>query len=287
MNIVIVGLGLIGGSMAKALHKSGRHHISGLDIDSNTMSLALDEGAIAHRATDLDFRSADVIIISLHPKKTIRFVQENWEKFNKNAVVMDTCGVKSRIYKALSDLFKEDGPQFIGGHPMAGREQFGYPSASSDLFYGATLLLTGIRKDQSDAWSKLQILSDDMGFRELVETTPEEHDRIIAYTSQLAHVVSSAYIKSPTVRKEMGFSAGSFRDMTRVAKLDENMWTELFLMNHKALVAEIDELVLHLNDLRSALVSEDEIRLRKLLKEGRELKEWSNRHSQASGSAHE
>ncbi len=280
MTIVVIGLGLIGGSLAKAFSLCDKYVVSGLDSDSETMAMALDEGAISHRATEKDLAYADVIIVSLHPQATIDVIREMWPQFNEHAILLDTCGVKGKIYEELSDVLKQNGPTFIGAHPMAGRELFGFEHSLATLFDGASLLLTGTDVADEKVIETIKILAKDIGFSQVIQTTPEIHDRIIAYTSQLAHVVSSAYIKSPTMLEEAGFSAGSFRDMTRVAKLDEKMWSELFLMNQAALISEIDELMIHLQDLRKAIFDGDRLSLESLLATGRERKEWSNRMTQ-------
>lgn len=282
MTIVIIGLGLIGGSLAKALSQHDEYIVCGLDTDSETMVMALDEGAIAHRATEKDLAHADVIIVALHPQATIDVIRKLWPKLNKNALLLDTCGVKQKIYEGLADVLKSPGPTFIGAHPMAGRELFGFSHSLSTLFDGASLLLTGMDEVKQTDRAIVHALAKDIGFSAVIHTTPEIHDRIIAYTSQLAHVVSSAYIKSPTMLEEAGFSAGSFRDMTRVAKLDEKMWSELFLMNRPALLSEIDELMSNLQALRDAIQNNDRMMLESLLATGREKKEWSNRITQKS-----
>lgn len=276
MKIVVIGLGLIGGSLAKALSLCGKYVVCGLDLNSETMAMALDEGAISHRATEKDLANADIIIVALHPQATIDVIREMWAKFNDKAILLDTCGVKGKIYEGLSDVLEKPGPTFVGAHPMAGRELFGFSHSLATLFDGASLLLTGADEAGDKVVETINIMAKDVGFGQVIQTTPEIHDRIIAYTSQLAHVVSSAYIKSPTMLEEAGFSAGSFRDMTRVAKLDEKMWSELFLMNRTALVSEIDELVINLQDLRKAIFDDDRLSLEALLAIGRERKEWSN-----------
>ena len=220
-------------------------------------------------------------ILCLTPQNIINFVAENHEKMNKNGLVLDVCGVKRDIMACFRAYFRPNGPQYIGMHPMAGRELFGYEHALVNLFQGASLVMTKDPELDYDVdWQKLEEYVYALGFRKLVPSTPETHDQIIAYTSQLAHVVSSAYIKSPTMLREEGYSAGSFRDLTRVARLDEKMWTDLFLRNADFLVDEIDEIIKHLREYRDVLHDHDAQTLEFLLKDGRVKKEWSNDHVQ-------
>lgn len=281
MKILIVGLGLIGGSLAKALSAYTDAKVVGMDTDDKTLALALDEHSIKYIAGKPDLEDADVTILAMTPKNIIRFVEENHDIMNKDGLVLDVCGIKRDVMDCFREHFFESGPQYIGMHPMAGRELFGYSHSLVNLFQGASLVMT---KDPALCyhidWDELQKYVHALGFRKMVESTPETHDQIIAYTSQLAHVVSSAYIKSPTMLREEGYSAGSFRDLTRVARLDEKMWTDLFLRNADYLADEIDEIIKHLVEYRDVLQNRDAETLEALLKDGREKKEWSNDHVQ-------
>lgn len=279
MKILIVGLGLIGGSLAKVLSKDKTMQVVGMDCDSATIALALDEHTIQYEANENDLLDAEIIILAMSTNPCISFIEKNYSLFNKKALVLDVCGVKRDIMNCFKKYFYEEGPQYIGMHPMAGRELFGYEHSSADLFNGASLIF--IKENKINYYidlEKLKKYTYKMGFREVVESSAEEHDKIIAYTSQLAHIVSSAYIKSPTMMQEAGFSAGSFRDLTRVARLDEIMWTDLMMRNKDYLVEEIDEILFHLQAYKDALSSNNEEFLIDLLKDGREKKEWSNQH---------
>ncbi len=281
MKILIVGLGLIGGSLAKALSAYTDAQVIGMDKDDKTLALALDEQSIAYIAGEPDLGDADVTILALTPKNTIHFVKENHDKMNKDGLVLDVCGVKRDIMACFREYFFNNGPQYIGMHPMAGRELFGYEHSLVNLFQGASLVMTKDPDLEYDIdWALLENYVYALGFRKMVASTPQTHDQIIAYTSQLAHVVSSAYIKSPTMLREEGYSAGSFRDLTRVARLDEKMWTDLFLRNADFLVDEIDEIMQHLIEYRDVLRERNAEKLEILLKDGRVKKEWSNDHVQ-------
>ena len=181
------------------------------------------------------------------------------------------------MVKAASGPLNRLGVRFVGCHPMAGREFSGFDYARADLFDGASFILTPDEHTDPSAVAELEAFARSIGFGQTVTASPEEHDRIIAATSQLAHVVSNAYMKSPTLQKEAGFSAGSYLDLTRVAKLNEEMWTSLFLLNREALLYEVDTIMEHLSQYRDALNRQDAPGLRELLKEGRLLKEADSR----------
>ena len=281
MKIAVVGLGLIGGSFCKAI-KAYTDHIClgvGRDLNSKSVQMALHDDAIDKAIIPEELGEADLSIICLHPQGIIRFIKENLQHFRPGSIVIDAGGVKESIVKEVEHLLQERGVIFIGCHPMAGREFSGYAYSLPDLYKGASIIFTPSEYVPDEAKKTVEQLARDLKFGRVVYTTPQEHDRVIAFTSQLAHVVSSAYIKSPTMRNESGFSAGSFKDLTRVAKLNEDMWTELFLMNQDALLFEVDTIIHSLQEYRDALAAADEEGMRSLLRDGRLLKEWSLEHS--------
>ena len=282
--IGIVGLGLIGGSLAKAIVNNTGCRVLGCDIKESVVCAALEDGVIAGRLDRGSIADCSIIIIALYPEDVIEYCKDNMAAMNEGTIVVDCAGVKTRIVKEVSALAKNCGVRFVGGHPMAGIERSGYESSFAGLFDGATMILC---KDEilcdEDVLSKednirndaLEILKDlflSIGFGRVKITTAREHDEIIAYTSQLAHLVSSAYIKSDTMKKRYGFSAGSFKDLTRVARLDEEMWTELFFENSQNLLKEIDVLTENIRKYRDALASSDEGAMKDLLIKGKELK---------------
>lgn len=272
MNIGIVGLGLIGGSLAKSIKAKTSHHVFGIDLDSETMTLARLCGAIDTALDSEKIGDCDMLFLALAPQAAIDWVKENAKRISPEATVIDMCGVKRVVCKELSAIAEETGFTYIGGHPMAGKERSGFVNADENLFEGASMILTPDKKSDIATLEHLKSLFTDLGFSNITFTTPEEHDSIIAYTSQLAHITSSAYVKSPTAQMRRGFSAGSFKDMTRVARLDEVMWTELFLDNADHLSHELEDLIGHLNEYLTALKSNDADTLRQLLKDGREKK---------------
>ncbi len=281
MKIAVVGLGLIGGSFCRGIKAYTEHVCLGVgrDLNSKSVQMALQADAIDKAITPEQLHEADLTIVCLHPQAIIDFIRENQQHFRPGSIVIDAGGVKECIVEAVDPILRARGVIFIGCHPMAGREFSGFAYSLADLFKGASLILTPVGDVPEEAKRTVEQLALDLKFGRIVYTTPREHDSIIAFTSQLAHVVSSAYIKSPTVKHESGFSAGSFKDLTRVAKLNENMWTELFLMNRTALLGELDTLLSALEEYRDALECADAERLRALLREGRIMKEWSLAHS--------
>lgn len=271
MKITVVGLGLIGGSLCKAIKKHTNHTVYGIDINKETLEMALSQNAIDAVTDDLSL--ADITIVSLYPITTIDYIKENASKFKKGSIVIDTCGIKKAIVDAVTPVLAENDVTFIGVHPMAGREFSGFEYSLDNLFDDASFIIT---PDKSVSQTKINLIEDfaySIHFKKVVTATPEEHDQIIAFTSQLAHVVSNAYIKSPTHQKQLGFSAGSFQDLTRVAKLNETMWTPLFLLNKDPLCFEIDYIIARLSEYRDAMQNNDAERLKTLLRDGRILKE--------------
>ena len=275
MNIGIVGLGLIGGSIAKAIKKNTNHRVYGSDINEESLRKAVLVGAIDGKLTDLS--ALDLLIVALYPSAIIRYVEENADKIPKECIVTDTAGVKKVICDVLFPLAREKGFIYIGGHPMAGVEFSGFDHSREALFKNASMILVPDKTVTIAALETMKELFTAIGFTRIQFATPEEHDKMIALTSQLAHVLSSAYVKSPSALSHKGFSAGSFRDMTRVARLNEEMWTELFFDNKENLLTEIDGLIERLGEYKCALYENDAEIMKQLLKEGRERKALADR----------
>ena len=272
MLIGVVGLGLIGGSMARAIKKNTSHSVYGYDLQESVLEEALSTGVI-DGLLENHLSSCEVILIALYPKATIDYVKSNINSFKKGAVVIDCCGIKRLVCNELFPAAEEHGFTFIGGHPMAGTESWGFKSSRDNLFKGASMILT---PKEELTHKELEFFEDffySLGFGSIKISTPKEHDHFIAYTSQLAHVLSGAYVKTPSAMKHKGFSAGSFKDMTRVAKLNEEMWCELFMENKDFLINEIDGLIDRLLPYSEALKNNDYKALKELLTEGRIYKE--------------
>lgn len=272
MNIAVAGLGLIGGSIAKALKAKTTHYVTGLDHCPGICSKALEAGAVDSVLTN-NLRSADIVIVALYPKGCVDFIGKHLNLFRDDTIIVDLCGVKRYVCDAVTEILRGRSITFIGGHPMAGRECSGFDNSSASLFEGASMILTPVDAGSEGQLMKAQQFFLSLGFREITVTTPEHHDEMIALTSQLAHIVSSAYVQSPLAERHMGFSAGSFGDMTRVAKLNEDMWTELFLLNRDYLCGQIDVMVANLVSFRDVIANGEAGALHALLQRGRVVKE--------------
>ena len=273
MDISVVGLGLIGGSLARTIKLHTEHRVYGVDLNAATMDQAALLGAIDGVADDGVIARSDLILVALYPGAIVDWITSHAHLFKPGCLVIDCGGVKQVICKAIEPLVKDAAWHFIGGHPMAGREFSGFKYTRDDLFDHASMILTPYADADPALLQQARNFFLDIGFRRVQFTTPETHDEMIAYTSQLAHIVSSAYVKCPLADKHRGFSAGSFADMTRVARLNEDMWTELFFDNRDALLPEVEGLVERLTAYRDALRNEDQEAMKSLLKEGREIKE--------------
>lgn len=273
MTVGIVGLGLIGGSLARSIKVHTDFEVLGMDINSQTMLQANLLGAIDGTLTEDNLARCDVVLVALYPAAIVTWITEHQDAFRPGAWVIDCGGVKEAVCTPLNALAQGKPWHYCGGHPMAGREFSGFRYAKDDLFDRASMILTPPRDAGPEVLTWLKDFFLTIGFRRVQFTTPREHDERIAYTSQLAHVVSSAYVKCPLAQKHRGFSAGSFADMTRVAKLNEDMWTELFFDNRDALLPEINGLIDRLAAYRDALAAEDHQAMKQLLREGREIKE--------------
>ncbi len=272
MQILIVGMGLIGGSYCKAIHTYTEHKVYGCDIQQQVLEAALAEGTIDGIGNMTD-GTYDMIILCLHQRIAINLIQNALPHIPKGTILVDTCGLKGRMVRDLTYRCTKLGIHYVGTHPMAGREKNGYFASIPDLFQGANLIVTPVDSTNEEALQTVKTLSRQMGFGQIVTATPMWHDNMIAYTSQLAHVVSSAYVKDFCMDDALSFSGGSFQDMTRVATMDESMWAALFLDNRDNLLYHLDLLIENLTDYRDALKQRDEDRLQYLIAEGRQIQE--------------
>jgi len=272
MNIGIIGLGLIGGSLAKAIRQNTDNTVWGYDVKDSVVLKAQVVKAIDGELTDELLPECDLVIVALYPAATVDYVTAHADEFKKGCIIMDCCGVKEYVCDSLFGVAREHGFTFIGAHPMAGIAFSGFDHSNNSLFEDASMILTPDPDPDIAQMYMLKTLFTEIGFSHIQISTPAEHDKVIACTSQLAHVVSSAYVKSPAAALYKGFSAGSFKDMTRVAKLNEVMWTELFMDNRENLLNEIDGIVARLNKYRDAIADGDNAALSALLREGSEIK---------------
>ena len=270
----IVGLGLIGGSFARAYKASGEDFtVYAAEKDAPTLQFAELMGAVDGELNDETLQKCGCVLVCLHTADACRWLEENASRIPQSALVMDCCGVKGRICQKGADLARRWGFEYAGGHPMAGTHRWGFRNSSSLMFKGASFVIVPGVFDDIELLERIKSFVAPAGFTAFPVTDAETHDRLIAFTSQLAHVVSNAYIKSPTALEHKGFSAGSYRDLTRVAWLNPTLWTDLFLENRANLLAEIDGLMAELSRYRSAIAAGDEKELWKLLEEGRLKKE--------------
>lgn len=273
MTVGIVGLGLIGGSLAMALKRNADMKILGHDINTVTTEYALMQGTVDGALDDKNIGSCDYIFLSVYPAATVEYLRDKAALIKESTVVIDCGGIKRSICKECNAIAEANGFVFIGGHPMAGLHRSGLKYATETLFDGASMILTPKNTDDIELLASVTALLKSAGFASVTVTTPEEHDKIIAFTSQLAHVVSNAYVKSPEAQIHRGFSAGSYKDLTRVARLNETMWAELFMENKDNLLFEIDTIIDSLKEYKAALEADDGDKLKALLKEGSDRKE--------------
>lgn len=273
MNIGIVGLGLIGGSLAKAYKVNSENTVFGYDINKSILDMAIMSKAVDHVLDLTTIGKCDYIFIALYPAATIDYLEKNARYISSTTIVMDTCGTKRKVCEAGFSIAAKHGFVFAGGHPMAGKQNSGFKYSSASLFKDAYMIVVPDSTDNIRALENIKNILSPLGFKHITITSAQKHDQMIAFTSQMAHIVSNAYIKSPTAKAHKGFSAGSYKDLTRVAYLNETMWSELFLENSDNLANELDFLINQLGEYKAAIVNHDEKELRSLLVKGKECKE--------------
>ncbi|MGN1051036.1 MAG: prephenate dehydrogenase [Acutalibacteraceae bacterium] len=272
MNIAIVGMGIIGGSFAKAIKKYTSHTVIGINRSKPPLEKALKDKSIDFIGTNKDLLKADITILCIYPEAAVKFTKENGEFFKKGSIVTDSAGIKAKICPELEALSEKFGFTFIGCHPMAGKEKNGYDASSADLFNNASCIILPCKAEKE----KVNLLSDfmlELKFGGIKITDPSEHDRMIAFTSQLPHVLACSYVLSPNCLNHNGFSAGSYRDVSRVANINAELWSELFLENKEPLLKELDTLIENIQNIESAIKSDDKILLQEILEKGHSVKE--------------
>jgi prephenate dehydrogenase len=276
MNVGIIGLGLIGGSFAKA-YKAAGHTVYARETDTGILDFALLSGAADAPLDNGTLRNCELILIALYPKAAIEFLDEAAQYIQPGTTVIDCCGTKKNICAAGFQAAARYGFTFVGGHPMAGTEQSGFKHSKATMFKGAPMIIVPPKYDDILFLDKIKQLLAPADFGRLTVTTAEKHDAMIAFTSQMAHLVSNAFIKSPTVFEHKGFSAGSYKDLTRVAWLNERLWAELFIENRDHLLYELDLFLASLNEYRDALQNDNFDTLQSILRDGKLLKEKVDR----------
>lgn len=274
IKVGVVGLGLIGASFAKSYKENDSEaEVYGWNRTESVAQRAKELGVIDDYLTDDNLCECDLVVLSLYPAATLKWMEDRKDKFNKNGLVIDACGTKRSVCEEGFRIAKEGGFTFVGCHPMAGTKFSGMEYSRGDMYKGAPMVVVPPVFDDADLLKRVEDLLGPCQFGSFHIATAEEHDKMIAFTSQMAHLVSNAYIKSPTSRNHKGFSAGSYKDMTRVAWLNPTMWTQLFLENKDNLIFEIDYLMGELVKYKDALEREDFDYLKDLLDEGRRIKE--------------
>ena len=272
MTVGILGLGLIGGSMARAYALEG-HTVYAFDQDDHILSFAMLTGAVAGALNEQTIPQCDLILLAIYPGGCAQWLEDHAQEIPKTALVMDLCGIKREICSRCFPVAKKWGFTFVGGHPMAGSHFSGFKYSRADLFKGAPMVLIPPVFDEMQLLQRVKDALAPCHFGFFSVTNAENHDRMIAFTSQMPHILSNAYIKSPTALEHRGFSAGSYRDLTRVAWLNAPMWAELFLENKNNVLFELDTYIDSLTRYRDALASEDEAELTALLEAGKRRKE--------------
>ena len=272
MIVGILGLGLIGGSLARAYAKA-EHTVYVCEKDTNMLEFAKLAGIVSDELTTNNIGSCALILLAIYSEGSASWLEANAQYISTSALVIDCCGIKEEICKRCFPLAERFGFTFVGGHPMAGSHYSGFKYSRSNMFQGAPMVLVPPRYDDIDLLDRCKTALEPCNFGMFSVTTAEEHDKMIAFTSQMPHIVSNAYIKSPTAQSHKGFSAGSYKDLTRVAWLNPQMWAELFLTNRENILQELDFYIKSLEDYRSAIENCDSERLTALLDEGRKRKE--------------
>ncbi len=272
MIVGILGLGLIGGSLARAYAKSG-HTVYVDEKNEDILAFAQLAGVVSDKLTDDAIGKCRLILLAISSSASASWLENKASFISKETLVIDCCGIKSEICKRCFPIADKFGFTFIGGHPMAGSHYSGFKYSRSNMFQGAPMVLVPPRYDDPQLLSQVQEVLAPCGFGSFSVTTAETHDRLIAFSSQMPHIVSNAYIKSPTAQSHKGFSAGSYKDLTRVAWLNPPMWAELFLGNKDNVLNELDYYIQSLQAYRDAIAFGDQERLIALLDEGRKRKE--------------
>jgi len=271
MKIGIVGMGLIGGSLAKA-YKAEGHDVFGFDTDEAILGFAALSDTIKGALNEQTLSQCEAIFIAVNPHDAVEYLEKAAPFIAKDTIVIDCCGVKRLVCERCFELAGQYGFIFVGGHPMAGSHKAGFKNSRANLFSGAYMLLVPPVYDDPVLFGKIEDLLKPVGFGHLTITTADKHDEVIAYSSQMAHVVSNAFIKSPTAQGHKGFSAGSYQDLTRVARLNADMWAELCMDNSDYLIKELDSFINEVTRYKEALANKDLDKLRELLEEGSRLK---------------
>ena len=272
MTVGILGLGLIGGSLSRAYSLAG-HTVYAAEKDEDMLSFAMLSGAVHGKLDESLISECDLLLLAIYPEGSASWLERHAHLVKTDTLVIDCCGIKDEICRRCFPLAKQYGFTFVGGHPMAGTQFSGFKYSRATLFNGAPMVLVPPRYDDIELLDRVKTALNPCGFGSFSVTTAQDHDRLIAFTSQMPHVMSNAFIKSPTAASHKGFSAGSYKDLTRVAWLNAPMWAELCMQNRENVLFELDSYITSLQAYKTALENQDLDGLTALLEEGKRRKE--------------
>ena len=271
--IAIIGLGIIGGSMAYALNGFKNAVIWGCDTDEQTLKKALEKGAVDFATSNPAeaIENADLVVLCIYPEMVVKTVEKYQASFKKGAIITDVCGVKSKLTREIEAVLPV-GCRFVGGHPMAGKETHGFESASPELFGMCGYIITPSKASDAESTELIREMARFIGATRITVATPEDHDSVIAYTSDLMHVSASALCLDYNQKMNRAYTAGAFRDCTRIANINPQLWAELFLENRSFLLEELDTYISSLEKFRTAIYEKDRTELEELLTQVRKNK---------------
>ncbi len=271
--IAVIGLGIMGGSIAKALKKSNKYYVIGRNDTEEVNAAALKDGAVDEIWDGVSPLDSDITVLAVSPAVAFTLLETLPGLLKEGSILTDICGIKEEIVSLGEASCQKAGIHFVGGHPMAGRERSGYEFSTEDIFFNRSYILTETKNTDKEAINELSKMALEMGCADVTITSPAHHDKMIAYTSQIPHILAGAYMNSPTSATHKGYSAGSYHDVSRVSSVDERLWTQLFLANKENLLYEIDILIRNLQSYKDAIAYSDAARLSGIIKTGRILKE--------------
>lgn len=269
LNITVVGLGLIGGSLAMALKELKPNKLFGIDIDKNVLKIAkeaeiIDEGYLN---AEIPLKMSDIVIICLYPEHTVNFIKKNIDNFKTNAIITDTAGIKEKLINSVHSFLPEH-LDFIGGHPMAGKENNGIKNASKDLFKDANYIITPTQRNNEKNIEKVETIAKLIGCGNVIRVSPRDHDKIISYTSHLPHVLATTLVNSNQKEDIDLFIGGSFYDASRVATVNSELWTELMIENTENVIETIELFEENLKNIKDTIQNRDKKKLKNILFNG-------------------
>ncbi|TCO73811.1 prephenate dehydrogenase [Marinisporobacter balticus] len=273
-NITIVGLGLIGGSYAMALKDLNPKNIWAVDIDKNALKTAQELGIIDQGYVDpeIPLKNSDIVILCIYPNLAIEFIKEQMDHFKTGAIITDTAGIKEKLLSKINGFVRTD-IDFIGGHPMAGREYKGLSFASKDIFDGANYILTPIEQNKKENIQRIEYMIKGIGCKNIIKIDPKKHDEIIAFTSQLPHIVAAALMNGAKEENTHLFVAGSFKDATRVARMNTKLWSELLIENRENTIEQIERFEKYMTEIKNTIINNDQVTLEELFENARGKRE--------------